>query len=82
MDEFEAFRDRILRYDDAHVASFFPGHAMFCKFLTSNYSDYYDNWGAKKKDILAKPIRGTPVGWEISGVSAPLTLDFTKPPPH
>ena len=80
VDEFEAYRDRIIRYDDAHVADYFPGHGRFCKFLTAKYSDYYDNWKAKREEILTKAIHGTQAGWGMCGVSTPLTLDLTKPP--
>ena len=77
---FEDFRHKILHYPDKHTRMYFPGHDRFCNFLTGKYLGYYDNWYARRKEILGKQIRGTGFGWGSGGVDYPVGLDFTHPP--
>ena len=81
---FEDYRERILNYPDARTKRFFPGYDQFCRFLASKYVGYYQSWKARRAEALRKGVRGTPVGWGIAGglAKGPLTLDYTKPPPH
>ena len=81
---FEDYRERILHYPAARTDRFFQGYDQFCRFLASKYVGYYQSWKAKRAAALRKGVRGTPVGWGIAGglAKGPLTLDYTKPPPH
>lgn len=84
VEEFEAYRERILNYPDEQTDRFFPGYDQFCRFLASKYVGYYESYKAKRATVLKTGVRGTPVGWSIGkGLGRePLGMDFTKPPPH
>ena len=81
--DFEDFRHKILHYPDKHIRAWFPGHDRFCNFLTAPHlgrRGYYANWLSRRKEILAKKIRGTGFGWGSGGVDYPVGLDFKNPP--
>jgi len=79
---FDEFRNRFIRYEDAFVDRWFPGHGYFCNFLTSNNSQavYYGGWSKRRKEVLARPVRGAVIGYGHNCVNVPLTLDLSKPP--
>ena len=80
VDQFDAYRARILRYPDDQTKRFFPGYDHFGRFLAGKYVGYRSSWRANREEVLKKGVRGTRIGWRASGVAVPLTLDFTKPP--
>ena len=64
----------------------FPGHSHFCNYLTSygkhESKSYFTPWETRKKEVLRRGFRGTPVGWatgyNVRTVCEPLTLDFSR----
>ena len=64
----------------------FPGHSHFCNYLTSygkhESESYFDAWENRRKKVLQKGFRGTPVGWatgyNVRTVVEPLTIDFSE----
>ena len=82
VEAFDEFRGRVVRYDDAFTAKYFPGHGKFCNYLSSRASGavYYSGWQGRRKEVLSKPLKGTVVGYSGNAVSIPLTLNFDKPP--
>ena len=78
---FDEFRDRVVRYDQAYVEQWFPGHNRFANYLTSggDKRTYYRRWNDCREEVLAKPFRGLAIGYHRSAVREPLTLDFDKP---
>ena len=83
VEAFDAFRQRVVRYDDEFVAKYYPGHGKFCNYLTSRGSSevYYSDWRERREEVLAKPLRGTVIGYGYNRVREPLTTDFSGPPP-
>ena len=81
VDAFDQFREEFVRLDDAFVRKYFPGHGKFCNYLTSRGSGgvYYSGWRGRRKKVLAKPLKGSVVGYGSSAVRLPLTLNFDKP---
>ena len=82
VEQFDSFRDRILRYTKEQTGQYFPGHDHLCRFLAGKYVGYRQSYRARREEVLRKGTRGTRVGWGRAGVALPLTLDLTKPPPH
>jgi len=79
---FDAFRTRILQYDDAYAGRWFPGHGHFCNYLTGEGSNaaYYSSWRTRREPFLTKGVARVAVGHGQNCVRYPLTLDFSKPP--
>jgi hypothetical protein len=81
LDASEDYRARILTYPDDYTQRYFPGYDEFCRYLAGTYVDYYGRWSKEKARALKAGIRGTHLAWEGStGISAPLMLDFSRPP--
>ena len=78
---FDEWRERVVRYDDRFVAKYFPSHGKFCDYITSDADTevYWKSWGARRKKVLSRPLRGLAVGY-CNPVRRPLTLSFDKPP--
>lgn len=81
VDRFEEFRERVVSYDDAYVQRWFPGHDLFCLWLTSegrHASIRYASWKERKKQVLQEGLRGMAIGLRISGldrsIAEPITL--------
>lgn len=83
VEKFDAFRERVLRYPDGFTERWYPGYGHVCNYLTSEGTtkSYYSTWRGRREQVLAKPVRGSVIGYRRNCVRAPLTLDFTKPPP-
>ena len=79
---FDEYRKRVVRYDDAYVGRWFPGHHRFANYLTSggDKRTYYRRWDDCREQVLAKPFQGLAVGYHHSVVREPLTLNFDAPP--
>jgi hypothetical protein len=77
VDAYNAFRERVVRYDDAFAREYFPGYDRFCNYLTGG--GYYDNWAGRKAEVLTKPLKGTVAGYSLV-FNYPMTLNFDKPP--
>ena len=68
VDKFEELRERIVNYDDEYVKRWFPRHASFCLYITSDGQGeriYYADWKKRKKEVLKKGLRGTAIGYRI-----------------
>jgi len=94
VDAFDAYRMKILTYDDEYAARWFPGHPHFCNWLTGDTQHeskvYYTEWKKRRPAALKRGVKGVAIGYggglvEIvtgySRVRKPLTLDFNKDGP-
>jgi len=86
VENFEAYRMRIITYPQEYASAWFPGHDTFCNFLTADgqrENVYYIPWERRKPELMEKGIRGMAIGyWGPSPgyncIKEPLTLDFSK----
>lgn len=77
VDNFEAFRSKIIGYDDAYAAKWFPGYMQLYTFLTSEGdNEGYRRYKRQNKEREARGFRGTPIGYIHNLIREPLTLDF------
>ena len=63
VEEFDVYRDKILRYPESYTDKFFPGHGHFCRYLAGKHIGYRKNWKENRDEILKKSIRGTRTRW-------------------
>ena len=88
VEEFNAFRSKILNYNAAYTEQWFPGHDHFCNWLTAGAQHesqvYYTPWQQRKATVLQRGIRRLAVGYgggpQYSYIKEPLTLDFQQQP--
>jgi len=79
VDEFEAYRQRILSYDESYSRRWFPGHGALCLLLTSENRERWGvYWPERKKEIAGRDWRGKVIGWGYTCVREPITLDFDR----
>jgi len=94
VEAFDAYRMKILTYDDEYATRWFPGHPHFCNWLTGDTQHeskvYYTEWKERRPEVLKRGVKGVAIGYggglvEIvmgySRVRKPLTLDFGKDGP-
>ena len=77
VDAYNAFRERVVRYDNAFARTYFPGYGKFCNYLTGG--GYYTSWETRRAAVLAKPIKQTVAGYSMV-FNYPMTLNFDKLP--
>jgi len=90
---FNAYRLKILNYDQEYESRWFPGHRHFANWLTGDTQHeskvYYTRWRERKDKALERGVEGVAIGYggglvEIvngySYIREPLTLDFSKEP--
>jgi len=79
VEEFNAYRDRVLSYDVAYASRWFPGYGTLFKYLTCSGDTgvYYQLWEDWRAKVDVKKLAGKPVGYLSAGVSKPFTLNFS-----
>jgi len=90
---FNAYRLKILNYDEEHESRWFPGHRHFANWLTGDTQHeskvYYTWWRDRKDKALERGVEGVAIGYGgglveiVNGynfVRDPLTLDFDNEP--
>ena len=88
VDAFEDWREKIVMYSKEYTEQWWPGHDIFCKWITANLEDtsvaFYKSWEQRKAEVLAAGLRGRAMGYGTSYyysfIREPLTLDFSKQP--
>lgn len=93
VEAFDAYRLRILDYDQEHERRWFPGHRHFANWLTGDTQHeskvYYTRWIERKAEVLKRGVQGVAIGYGggLAGIASgysfvrePLTLDFDKAP--
>ncbi len=93
VEAFDAYRLKILNYDEEFERRWFPGHRHFANWLTGDTKHeskvYYTWWKDRKAAALKRGVKGVAIGYggglaEIASgysfVREPLTLDFDKEP--
>jgi len=82
---FEAYRLRIVSYTREYTDVWWPGHGTFCKWLVGNLEDtgtaFYTTWENRKRVVMKQGIKGMAMGYGVSFIREPLTLDFGKNTP-
>jgi hypothetical protein len=82
---FEAYRLRIVSYPQEYTDVWWPGHGTFCKWLVGNLEDtgtaFYTTWENRKRVVMKQGIKGMAMGYGVSFIREPLTLDFGKNTP-
>jgi hypothetical protein len=88
VEEFDAYRMKIISYPKDYVDSWFPGwETAWCNYLTADAQHeskvYYTPWEKRKPDVLQRGVRGMAIGYGnargYSFIKEPLTLDFSHP---
>ena len=93
VEAFNAYRLKILQYDEEHERRWFPGHRHFANWLTGDTQHeskvYYTWWKDRKAEVLKRGVQGVAIGYGggLAGIASgysfvrePLTLDFEKEP--
>ena len=82
---FEAYRLRIVSYTREYTDVWWPGHGTFCKWLVGNLEDtgtaFYTTWENRKRVVMKQGIKGMAMGYGVSFIREPLTLDFSENSP-
>ena len=79
LDEFEAYRKRILSYEQDYSRRWFPGHGALCLLLTSENKERWGcYWPERRKEIGGRDWRGKVIGWGSTCIREPITLDFDR----
>ena len=84
VEDFEAYRLKIVTYPKEYTDVWWPGHGTFCKWLTGNLDDtavaFYIPWETRKEVVMKQGLEGMPMGYGTSYyysfIKEPLTLDF------
>ena len=84
VDQFEAYRLKIIHYKKEYTDKWFPGHGTFCKWLVGNLENtdtaFYVSWEDRKAAVLKKGVHGMAMGYGTSYyysfIREPLTLDL------
>ena len=81
IEAFDQYRDRIVKYDGAYIADYFPGHGVLCNVLTRGQggAEYGHDWREVRKNVNLDDLSGTAIGLGICSVDKPFSLDFTGP---
>lgn len=82
VEDFEAYRMKIITYPKEYTDLWFPGYDRFCLYLTADAQHpgkvSYMRWEKRKAEVLLKGIKGMAIGFSDFPVKEPLTLDFSE----
>lgn len=89
VEDFDAYRIKILTYPKEYTDRWFPGHGQFCNWMTADCrketETYYVSWDQRKPEVLRRGLKGTAMGhgdsYYYSYVKEPLTRSFEKATP-
>jgi len=75
---FDAYRQRVVNYDGAYAANYFPGHGVLCCVLTQGQggTTYSSHWGEVRKRITLDNVSGLAIGQSPNCIDKPFTLDL------
>ena len=80
VEAFEDYRLKIVTYPKEYTDVWWPGHGTFCKWLVGNLEDtglaFYVPWKTRKAEVMKKGIKGRSMGYGVSFIKEPLTLEF------
>ena len=79
---FNAWRNRVLRYEKSYTDRWFPAYRYFANFLTGKGTNknYYTGWYSRRKKVFEEGVENMSVGYGGSGIRMPILLDMNRPP--